>query len=182
MERDEAEKARSVTVRRDKGDEMIQAHKGLCYQSILKDTEIKFSLSIYLHSLLCSPILQQLLLHISLSSPLSCLSSLMQSVFSFLFSSSAYIQLLLPSTVLCASVTTVLFSCDEAQRTAVLTEPYTCMTNASWGPKQRSGFKSNLEVWIDGEKTQGTCGIVEQEVGEEGEGEVSVSPSVRGRM
>lgn len=31
-------------------------------------------------------------------------------------------------------------------------------------------------------KTRGTCRIVEQEVGEEGEEEVSVSPSVRGRM
>lgn len=144
-ERGGAEKARSVTARRDEGDKMLQSHTGFCSQSIPTDIEIQLPLSIHLHFRSSVHLfLQCILLYLSLSTqsfthtfafskkkkkmpififflpilPSSCLYSITGSLYN-----------LMP----CASITLVPFSCDEAQLTAVLIKPYTCMTNTSWG-------------------------------------------------
>ncbi len=67
-ERGGAEKARSVTARRDEGDKMLQSHTGFCSQSIPTDIEIQLPLSIHLHFRSSVHLfLQCILLYLSLS-------------------------------------------------------------------------------------------------------------------
>lgn len=137
-----AEKARSVTARRDERDKMLDGpllpintnrHRdttSLVYSSALSLLYPPFP---YGRPAISRFINKRLYLYVC-----PCYKRCLSSSFFFpsfllcLHSITGPLHLLL----LCASITLVPFSCDEVQWIAVLTKPYTCMANTSWGPGQ----------------------------------------------
>lgn len=138
-----------VTARRDKRDKKLQSHSGLCSRSIPRDTEIQLPLSI--HPVFLSPTRPfpptgkhfTLLFYFrhrassSLNKKKKRKRNSSLHIYHPIFPHQSLFNHRFPPQS-SASITLTAFSCDKAQWTAVLTKPYTCMTNMGWG---------RAEVW-----------------------------------